>query len=88
MAMINSWLAGRESVAEGVRAQRIATYQAVWKRTNVIVRAAELAPDRVETVVLAANQDGLRFATRLGFVEHDRYTLGGDTAEWVDLHLA
>ena len=53
----------------------------------VLARAAELAPDRVETVVLAANQDGLRFAVRLGFVEHDRYVLDGDTAEWVDLHL-
>lgn len=54
---------------------------------RILARAAVLEPDRVETVVLAANQDGLRFAVRLGFVEHDRYTLDGDTAEWVDLHL-
>jgi hypothetical protein len=38
LAMINSWLAGRETVAEGVRTQRIATYPAVWKRTSVVSR--------------------------------------------------
>ena len=54
----------------------------------ILERAAELEPDRIETVVLAANADGLRFAENLGFEEHDRYVLDGDTAEWVDLHLA
>lgn len=38
LAMINSWLAGRESVAEEVRNQRIATYPAVWNRTSVVSR--------------------------------------------------
>lgn len=54
----------------------------------VLERVAELEPERIETVVLAANADGLRFAENLGFEEHDRYVLDGDTAEWVDLHLA
>ncbi|GAA4367986.1 GNAT family N-acetyltransferase [Nocardioides caricicola] len=55
---------------------------------RVLTRAAELDAERIETVVLAANADGLRFAENLGFEEHDRYVLDGDTAEWVDLHLA
>jgi hypothetical protein len=38
LAMINSWLAGRASVAEGVRDQRIATYPEVWERTGVVSR--------------------------------------------------
>jgi hypothetical protein len=38
LALINSWLAGRENVAEGVRNQRIATYPAVWNRTRVVSR--------------------------------------------------
>jgi GNAT superfamily N-acetyltransferase len=41
----------------------------------------------IETVVLAANEDGLRFAERHGFVEIERYVLPGATAEWVDLRL-
>jgi GNAT superfamily N-acetyltransferase len=43
---------------------------------------------RIETVVLASNEDGLRFATSRGFVEHDRYVLDGQTVAFVDLHLA
>ncbi|MFF3615834.1 GNAT family N-acetyltransferase [Streptomyces sp. NPDC002580] len=42
----------------------------------------------IETVVLAANEDGLRFAERHGFVEIERYVLPGGTVEWVDLRLA
>ncbi|GAA4691335.1 hypothetical protein [Nocardioides conyzicola] len=38
LAMVNSWLSGREHVAEGVRTQRMATYPAVWKRTGVVSR--------------------------------------------------
>jgi RimJ/RimL family protein N-acetyltransferase len=53
----------------------------------ILERAAELEPDRIETVVLAANVDGLRFAENLGFEEHDRYVLDVATSEWVDLHL-
>lgn len=55
--------------------------------------AAELAvargqgAARVETVVLASNEDGLAFAVAHGFVEHDRYLLDGDTVPFVDLHL-
>ncbi len=41
----------------------------------------------VETVVLASNEEGLRFAERHGFVEIDRYTLDGDTTPFVDLRL-
>ncbi|WP_328665675.1 GNAT family N-acetyltransferase [Streptomyces sp. NBC_00328] len=41
----------------------------------------------IETVVLAANEDGLRFARRHGFAEIERYVLPGETAEWVDLRL-
>jgi GNAT superfamily N-acetyltransferase len=43
--------------------------------------------ERVETVVLASNDDGLRFAHRHGFVEHDRYVIEGQTVPFVDLHL-
>ncbi len=66
------------------RGRGYGTEYAEW----ILARAAELSPDRIETVILAANVDGLAFAQRLGFVEHDRYVLDGDTAEWVDLHLA
>jgi GNAT superfamily N-acetyltransferase len=43
---------------------------------------------RIETVVLASNEDGLEFARARGFVEHDRYVLEGQTIPFVDLHLA
>jgi len=43
---------------------------------------------RIETVVLASNEDGLDFAQAHGFVEHDRYVLDGQTIPFVDLHLA
>jgi ribosomal protein S18 acetylase RimI-like enzyme len=42
----------------------------------------------VETVVLASNEDGLRFAEAHGFVEIDRYVLPGDTVAYIDLRLA
>lgn len=54
----------------------------------VLEQAAALEPDRIDTVVLAANEDGLRFAESMGFEEHDRYVLDGTSSEWVDLHLA
>lgn len=38
LALINSWLSGREKVAEGVRTQRIAAYPAAWRRTGVVSR--------------------------------------------------
>ncbi|MFF1459479.1 GNAT family N-acetyltransferase [Streptomyces sp. NPDC058330] len=53
-----------------------------------LARARELGAEVIETVVLAANEAGLRFAHRHGFVETERYRLPGDTVEWVDLRLA
>jgi hypothetical protein len=49
--------------------------------------ARSLRPDRIETVVLESNTDGLAFARRRGFVEHDRYVVEGQTVPFVDLHL-
>lgn len=43
--------------------------------------------EAVETCVPAANEDGLRFAGRHGFVEVERYVLDGGNDEWVDLRL-
>ncbi|MHC0433239.1 GNAT family N-acetyltransferase [Streptomyces sp. O3] len=52
-------------------------------------QARELGADGIETVVLAANTEGLRFALARGFVEVERYVLDeGDTDVWVDLRLA
>ena len=45
-----------------------------------------LATDRIETVVLTANESGLRFAQRMGFEEFDRYTV--EDAEYADLWLS
>ena len=52
----------------------------------MLTAAGELGARRIETVVLAANADGLEFATRRGFVEFGRYVADG--AEYVDLALA
>ncbi|MEE4541181.1 GNAT family N-acetyltransferase [Streptomyces sp. V4-01] len=41
----------------------------------------------IETVVLASNADGLRFAEARGFVEFERYVLPGDTIPFVTLRL-
>lgn len=49
--------------------------------------ARERGGGRIETVVLASNEDGLDFALAHGFVEHDRYLLDGDTVPFIDLHL-
>ncbi len=40
----------------------------------------------IETIVLGANEDGLRFAQRRGFVEVDRYVAGVDEV-WHTLRL-
>ncbi|WP_217171364.1 GNAT family N-acetyltransferase [Streptomyces sp. AC512_CC834] len=53
-----------------------------------LAHARGLGAGVVETVVLAANADGLRFATGRGFVERERYVLDGERDEWVDLRLA
>ncbi|MEU6224764.1 GNAT family N-acetyltransferase [Streptomyces sp. NPDC047042] len=50
--------------------------------------ARELGADRIETVVLAANDDGLSFALKHGFVEVERYVLDGESDLWIDLRLA
>ena len=55
---------------------------------RALAQARELGARRIETVALAANTEGLRFAERHGFVEFDRYTLPGESALWIDLRLA
>ncbi|WP_328495741.1 GNAT family N-acetyltransferase [Streptomyces sp. NBC_00414] len=47
--------------------------------------ARELGARTIETVVLAANSEGLRFARAHGYVEVDRYTLPGESDLWIDL---
>jgi ribosomal protein S18 acetylase RimI-like enzyme len=54
---------------------------------HAVSDARSLRPDRIETVVLKSNTDGLAFARRRGFVEHDRYVVEGQTVPFVDLHL-
>lgn len=49
--------------------------------------ALELGAHHIDTVVLASNEDGLRFAHHHGFTEADRYTLPGDTIPFIDLRL-
>ncbi|MCT7355321.1 GNAT family N-acetyltransferase [Streptomyces sp. 15-116A] len=53
-----------------------------------LAHAREQGAGAIETVVLAANADGLRFAEASGFVERERYVLDGGSDEWVDLRLA
>jgi GNAT superfamily N-acetyltransferase len=53
-----------------------------------LAKAREYGAQVIETVVLASNAEGLRFAQRHGFVEVDRYVLPGDTIAYVDLRLA
>ena len=55
---------------------------------RALARARESGAEVIETVVLASNEDGLRFARQHGFVETDRYVLPGDTIPFVDLRLA
>ncbi|PKW09249.1 Acetyltransferase (GNAT) family protein [Streptomyces sp. 1222.5] len=71
-------------VLPGYRGQGFGT--ALYK--NGLARARELGAGVIETCVLAANADGLRFAVRRGFVEIERYVLDGERDEWVDLRLA
>ncbi|GAA0303692.1 GNAT family N-acetyltransferase [Streptomyces turgidiscabies] len=51
-------------------------------------QARDLGAEVIETVVLAANEDGLSFAYEQGFVEVERYALDGESDLWVDLRLA
>jgi GNAT superfamily N-acetyltransferase len=50
-----------------------------------LAAARDVGAAHIETVVLAANPSGLRFAKRHGFVETDRYTVDG--AAYVTLRL-
>jgi GNAT superfamily N-acetyltransferase len=49
--------------------------------------ARDLGASLIETIVLASNVDGLRFAQQRGFVETERYLLPGDTDPFVTLRL-
>ncbi|MFG2128830.1 GNAT family N-acetyltransferase [Streptomyces sp. NPDC048751] len=42
----------------------------------------------IETVVLAENEEGVRFAEARGFAEVERYVLDGETDMWLTLRLA
>jgi GNAT superfamily N-acetyltransferase len=53
-----------------------------------LAKAREFGAQVIETVVLASNEDGLRFARSHGFVEIERYVLPGGTIPFVDLRLA
>ncbi|GAA3387205.1 GNAT family N-acetyltransferase [Streptomyces roseoviridis] len=53
-----------------------------------LAHARTLSDAGVETVVLASNTEGLRFALARGFVEIERYVLPGDTVPFVTLRLA
>lgn len=53
-----------------------------------LAHAGTLGGDGVETVVLASNEAGLRFARARGFTEVERYVLPGDTIPFVTLRLA
>lgn len=56
---------------------------------RALSQARALNAQVIETVVLAGNPDGLRFAEQHGFVEIERYLLReGDTVPWIDLRMA
>lgn len=50
-----------------------------------LAQARALGAQRVRTVVLESDADGLRFALAHGFTETERYLLPGDTVAFVDL---
>ncbi|MFF8835499.1 GNAT family N-acetyltransferase [Streptomyces sp. NPDC015130] len=52
-----------------------------------LAHARTLSDEGVETVVLASNEEGLRFALARGFVEVERYVLPGDAVPFVTLRL-
>ena len=52
-----------------------------------LARARDQAAEVIETIVLASNEDGLRFALAHGFVEVERYLLPGDEVPFVTLRL-
>lgn len=54
---------------------------------RALAKAHELGAHIIETVILASNDDGLRFAERHGFTETARHILPGDTTAYVGLRL-
>jgi GNAT superfamily N-acetyltransferase len=50
-----------------------------------LAEARRLGAETVETIILASNVDGLRFALSHGFVEVERYLLPGATIPYVTL---
>jgi RimJ/RimL family protein N-acetyltransferase len=54
----------------------------------MLAEARAMGAARIETVILASNEDGLAFAVKHGFVEFDRYVIDGEAAEYVELYLA
>ncbi|MCM2430549.1 GNAT family N-acetyltransferase [Streptomyces sp. RKAG337] len=53
-----------------------------------LAQARKLGAEVIETIVLASNPDGLRFALAHGFVEFERYVLPGDTIAYITLRLS
>ncbi|MFE5767775.1 GNAT family N-acetyltransferase [Streptomyces sp. NPDC056485] len=60
---------------------------ALYAHALAAAHALVPAPATIETIVLASNEDGLRFAQSRGFTESDRYTLDGATVPYVHLRL-
>jgi GNAT superfamily N-acetyltransferase len=52
-----------------------------------LVRAQAFEAPGIETIILASNVDGLRFAEACGFVQLETYLLPGDTIPFVTLRL-
>ena len=50
--------------------------------------ARTLETDTIETVILASNTDGLRFAQNHGFVEIETYLRPGETIPYIEARLA
>ncbi|MBC7274475.1 MAG: GNAT family N-acetyltransferase [Streptomyces sp.] len=53
-----------------------------------VAHARVLGAEVIDTAVLAASADGLRFAEARGFTEVERYVLPGKSDEWADLRQA
>ncbi|MFJ4779347.1 GNAT family N-acetyltransferase [Streptomyces sp. NPDC088762] len=52
-----------------------------------LAQARDLGAERIQTVVLESNPQGLRFALAHGFVEVERYLLPGHAVPFIDLEL-
>ncbi|MFF2191333.1 GNAT family N-acetyltransferase [Streptomyces sp. NPDC058157] len=60
---------------------------ALYAHALLHAQALVPSPDTFETIVLASNEDGLRFALSRGYTECDRYTLDGATVPYVHLRV-